>query len=63
MGVKFTKVTHEEAEKLGAALRDNVEKNKPLMMDALTTGWKPGADEDLSDESVIDAIRSVPCHY
>jgi hypothetical protein len=62
MGMKFTPLTKEEAAKLGGALRENAESNKPLMMDPLTTGWRPGEDE-ITDEQTIDAIKSIPCHY
>jgi hypothetical protein len=61
--MKFTPLSKEESQKLGAALRSNAEINKPLMMDTLTTGWKPGEDESITDEETIDAIKSIPCHY
>jgi hypothetical protein len=59
--VEFRKLNEAEAQKLKKALNDNVE-GKPMRMDPLTTGWQPGEDE-IGDEEVINAIKSVPCHY
>jgi len=62
VGIEFRKPTVEETQQLGEALRRNADEGKPLHMDPLTTGWRPGEDE-ITDAEVISAIRSVPCHY
>jgi len=60
--IEFRKPTAEETKTLAEALRRNASEGTPLHLDPLTTGWIPGADE-IRDDEVIDAIRSVPCHY
>jgi hypothetical protein len=60
--MEFKKLDEAESKALQKALRDNVEKGKPLRMDVLTTGWQPGEDE-VTDDEVIASIKSVPCHY
>jgi hypothetical protein len=62
MGVEFRKATEAETTALADALRGNALSGKPLHMDPLTTGWIPGSDEITEDE-VISAIKSVPTHY
>ena len=59
--MEFKVLPKEEAEALRKALERNTE-GVPLHLDPLTTGWRPGEDE-LSDEAVVDAIKSVPVHY
>lgn len=63
MGVEFKKLTTEESAKLRTAILDNAERGKAIKMDALTTGWSPGDDEESAEEQLINAIHSVPCHY
>ena len=59
MGIEFKSLTEDEQAKLGKALRDNVE-GKALRM-GKTTEWHE--EEEPTDDEVISAIRSVPCHY
>ena len=59
MGIEFTKLTPAEQEKLGQALRDNADSGKALRM-GRTTEFH---EEEETDDQVISAIRSVPCHY
>lgn len=61
MGIEFKKATPEETEKLRKALRDNVEVGKPIQMASLDTSFT--LDEQQIHEDMINAIRSVPCHY
>lgn len=61
MGVEFKTVSPEEAEKLRKALRRNAEENIPLRMDPLDTTLI--LDERQLEEDMINAVRSVPCHY
>ena len=60
--IDFKKMSTEETQRLADALRRNSAEGAPLHMDPLTTGWTPGLDE-IADAEVVDAIRSVPCHY
>jgi hypothetical protein len=47
---------------LGEALRSNVEGKRVILMDRRDTSFAGTADE-ITDEEVISAICSVPCHY
>jgi hypothetical protein len=47
---------------LTAALKANAFEDKALLMDSLDTTFAGTAD-DVTDEEVINAIRSVPTHY
>ena len=62
MSIQFRPLSQDEVAKLSNALRGNAVEGKPLHMDPLTTGWRPGEDE-VSDKEVINAIQSVPTHY
>lgn len=55
-------VVKSERQALVEALRANATENKALLMDSRTTRFVGTADE-LPDNEVIDAIRSVPTHY
>lgn len=48
--------------KLIGALRNNADDNAAILMDRRDTSFV-GTDSELSDEEVISAIKSVPCHY
>ena len=50
-----------ERKALLAALRGNVE-GRAILMDRRDTSFRDTAD-DVTDDEVIEAIRSVPCHY
>jgi hypothetical protein len=43
-------------------LRGNVESDHAIIMDRRDTSFA-GTSEDVTDEEVISAIKSVPCHY
>jgi len=58
----FRPVTSEERQKLIAALRGNAQDNLAILMDRRDTSFL-GSSEEISDEEVISAIQSVPCHY
>jgi len=51
-----------ERKDLILALRGNVEENKAILTDRRDTSFA-GVSEEIPDDEVIDAIRSVPCHY
>lgn len=58
----FRPVTTEERQKLVEALRGNAEDNLAILMDRRDTSFV-GSSTHVSDDEVISAIQSVPCHY
>jgi hypothetical protein len=51
-----------ERRQLLNALRANAEDGRAILMDRRDTGFAGTAD-DVTDEEVIAAIQSIPCHY
>ena len=51
-----------ERRQLITALRGNADGNRVLLMDRRDTSFA-GTAEEVPDEEVISAIKSVPCHY
>lgn len=51
-----------EREQLISALRGNAEKNKAIILSQKDTSFI-GSEDEVTDEEVINAIKSVPCHY
>jgi len=51
-----------ERQQLISALRGNAESDRAILMDRKTTRFAGMLDE-VTDEEVISAIKSVPCHY
>ena len=58
----FRPLAEVERRKLIAALRGNADRDLAILMDRRDTGFIGTAD-DVTDEEVISAIKSVPCHY
>ena len=58
----FRPLNDTERQKLISALRGNAENNTTILMDRRDTSFA-GTSDDLSDDEVISAIKSVPCHY
>ena len=58
----FRPVKAEERQKLIDALRGNAEDNLAILMDRRDTSFV-GSSAEVSDDEVISAIQSVPCHY
>ena len=58
----FRPVTTQERQKLIDALRGNAQDNLAILMDRRDTSFL-GASEEITDDEVISAIQSVPCHY
>jgi hypothetical protein len=58
----FRPLAVEERNKLIESLRNNALCNHAIFMDERDTSFK-GSAEEVPDEEVILAIRSVPCHY
>ncbi len=58
----FRPLNDTERSQLLAALRGNVEQDRAILMSRRDTGFVGTAD-DVTDDEVITAVRSVPCHY
>jgi hypothetical protein len=58
----FRPLLDTERRQLLAALRANVEDDRAILMDRRDTRFA-GTAEEVSDQEVILAIQSVPCHY
>jgi hypothetical protein len=58
----FRPLTELERKTLVGALRGNAEQGRVLLLDRRDTSFAGSADE-VPDEEVISAIKSVPCHY
>src|ERR1700761_7418987 len=58
----FRPLNDTERRQLINALRGNAESDRAILMDRRDTSFIGTADE-VTDEEVISAIKSVPCHY
>jgi hypothetical protein len=58
----FRPLNDTERRQLITALRGNAESNRVLLMDRRDTSFV-GSTDEVTDEEVISAIKSVPCHY
>lgn len=58
----FRPLSTTERRQLVDALRGNAEKNRTILVDQRDTSFA-GSSDDVTDEEVISAIKSVPCHY
>ncbi len=58
----FRPLNDTERQRLIDALRGNAQNNRAILMDQRDTSFI-GAVEEVTDEEVISAIKSVPCHY
>jgi len=58
----FRPLNDTERRSLLTALRSNSQDNRAILMDRRTTRFI-GTAEDVTDDEVITAIKSVPCHY
>jgi len=58
----FRPLTSNERHHLISALRGNADSGAALLMDRRDTTFT-GTSEEVTDEEVINAIKSVPCHY
>jgi hypothetical protein len=61
----FRPMNDVERRQLISALRNNAERDMPIMMNRRDTSFEattPTVDE-VTDDEVIAAIKSVPCHY
>jgi hypothetical protein len=60
--MNFRPLTAPERARLLTALRGNADADRAILMDRRDTSFV-GAADDVTDEEVISAIKSVPCHY
>jgi hypothetical protein len=58
----FRPLNDTERRQLITALRGNAEQDRAILMDRRDTSFA-GTTEEVTDEEVICAIKSVPCHY
>ena len=58
----FRPLNDSERGQLINSLRGNALSGKVLLMDRRDTSFA-GTSDEVPDEEVINAIRSVPCHY
>ncbi len=58
----FRPLDDTERRQLLEALRGNAQDNLTILMDKKTTAFA-GTTSEVTDEEVISAIKSVPCHY
>lgn len=58
----FRPLTDTERRTLLSALRANVQEDRAILMDRRNTRFI-GTAEEVPEEEVIHAIKSVPCHY
>ena len=58
----FRPLNDTERRSLISALRGNGEGNTAILMDQRDTTFA-GTTDEVTDDEVISAIKSVPCHY
>jgi hypothetical protein len=58
----FRPLNDTERRNLISALRGNADNNRVLLMAPRDTSFA-GTTDDVTDDEVISAIKSVPCHY
>jgi hypothetical protein len=58
----FRPLNDTERLQLIQALRGNAEQEQAILTDRRDTSFA-GVSDEVTDEEVIHAIRSVPCHY
>jgi hypothetical protein len=58
----FRPLAEAERRQLLTALRGNADRGLALLLDRRDTSFT-GTAEEVPDEQVITAVKSVPCHY
>lgn len=58
----FRPLNDVERRQLITALRGNAESDRAILTDRRTTAFA-GTTDEVTDDEVITAIKSVPCHY
>ena len=62
LSMDFRPLNDTERRQLINALRGNAESDRAILMDRRDTSFL-GTTDEVTDEEVITAIKSVPCHY
>jgi hypothetical protein len=62
LSMDFRPLNDSERRQLVNALRGNAESDRAILIDRRDTSFAGTADE-VTDDEVISAIKSVPCHY
>ncbi len=62
MLMDFRPLNDTERRNLISALRGNADNSRVILMDRRDTTFA-GTTEEVTDDEVISAIKSVPCHY
>jgi hypothetical protein len=60
--MRFTPLTDTEREQISEALRGNSAGDCALLINPRDTSFV-GTAEEVGDDEVVMAIKSVPCHY
>jgi hypothetical protein len=58
----FRPLDPSERQRLVDALRGNAQSGQAILMNERDTSFA-GTTDEMSDDEVISAIKSVPCHY
>jgi hypothetical protein len=58
----FRPLNDSERRQLICALRGNADDDRTILMDRRDTSFA-GTTDEVTDDEVISAIKSVPCHY
>jgi hypothetical protein len=58
----FRPLNDTERRQLISALRGNAESDRTILLDRRDTSFL-GTSDEVTDDEVINAIKSVPCHY
>ena len=58
----FRPLNDTERRQLFNALRGNADSDRAILIDHRDTSFA-GTTDEVTDEEVISAIKSVPCHY
>jgi hypothetical protein len=58
----FRPLNDTERRQLIQALRGNVDQDRAILIDRRDTSFLGTADE-VTDDEVISAVKSIPCHY
>jgi hypothetical protein len=62
IAMDFRALQEKEKRQLFTALRANAYEGRAILMDPRDTSFA-GTTEDVTDDEVITAIKSIPCHY
>lgn len=62
MTMDFRPLSTKERETLVAALRGNANDGPAILMDRDDTSFA-GTTDQVEDNEVVSAIKSIPCHY